>query len=159
MPPVAALANTHAIFGSLGRTTRMKKLVGKIVIVAFAIFAIADTIHDFIANDTIGYFSDQPHRLLLVAVIGIAGGLVAFGFSVLSPRLQRRVKIAVLGLGASFVIAAGGYLSFQVSSLPKLIDPSLPRRIPWILLLGTIGIAGLLCFEFYQVLRGRDRAA
>jgi len=137
----------------------MKKLVGKILIVAFAIFAIVDTIHELIANDSIGYFSEQPHRLLLVAVVGIAGGLVAFGFSVLSARLQRRVKLAVLGLGAGFVMVAGSYLSFQVSSLPKLIDPALPRRIPWILLLGTIGIAGLLCFEFYQVLRSRDRVA
>jgi hypothetical protein len=137
----------------------MKKLVGIILVVAFVIFAIADIIHDFIASDGIHYFSAQPHRLLLVAVIGIAGGLVAFGFSALSPRLQRGVKLVVLGSGASFVMLAGGYLSFQVASLPKLVDPTLSRHIPWILLLCTIAVAGLLCFEFYRVLRSRDRVA
>jgi hypothetical protein len=137
----------------------MKKLVGIILIVAFMIIAIADSIHDFITSDGIHYFSEQPHRLLLVAVIGIAGGLVAFGFSVLSPRLQRRVKLAVLGSGASFVMLAGGYFAFQVASLPARLDPAIPRHMPWILLLCIIGIAGLLWFEFYQVMRSRDRVA
>ena len=102
-----------------------------------------------------------PRRLGSVAatVIGIAGGLVALGFSVLSPRLQRRVKLAVLGSGASFVMLAGGYFAFRVASLPTRLDPAIPRHMPWILLLCIIGITGLLWFEFYQVLRSRDRVA
>ena len=143
----------------MSHMTGIKRFAGVILIVTFFILAVADIIHDFVANETIRYYSEQPHQLLLVAVVGIAGGLVAFGFSVLSARLQRRVKLAVLGLGAGFVMVAGSYLSFQVSSLPKLIDPALPRRIPWILLLGTIVIAGLLWFEFYKILKSRDRVA
>ena len=137
----------------------MKRLVGIILIVAFAIFAIADIIHDFIANDTIHYFSEQPHQLLLVAAIGIAGGLVAFGFSVLSPRSQRGVKLVALGSGGSFVMVAGGYFIYQVANLPKLIDASLPRHMPWLLLVATVAIAGLCWFEFYQVWRSRERVA
>ena len=137
----------------------MKKSVGILLVVAFAIFAIADAIHDFFANDTAHYFAEQPHRLLLVAAIGIVGGLVAFGFSALSPRLQRGVKLVVLGSGASFVMVAGSYFSFQVANLPARLDPSMPRHIPWLLVLGSIGIAGLLWFEFYQILRKHDRVA
>lgn len=142
----------------------MKKLVGIIVAAAITTFALADAVHGFIASDGIHYFSERPGRLLPVAVIGIIGGLVAFGFSALSPRLQRGVKLVVLGLGAIFVILGGGYLSFQVANLPTWVHPATlrfvsatHRYVPWLLVLGTIGVAGFLLFEFYQVLRSRDR--
>ena len=64
----------------LGHTTRMKKSFGIIFIVGSIIFAIADTIHSLVANDAFHYFSEQPSRLLLVAAIGIAGGLIALCF-------------------------------------------------------------------------------
>ena len=106
----------------------MKRLLGIILVVAFAIFAVVDMIRGFFSSDGVHYFSEQPQRLLLIAVFGIVGGLVVFGFSVLSPRLQRVVKLAVLGLGGSFVLLAGSYLSFQVASLPAWIDPTGVRR-------------------------------
>jgi hypothetical protein len=65
----------------------------------------------------------------------------------------------VLGSGASFVMLGGGYLTFQVASLSARFDPTITRHTPWILLLGTIVIAGLLWFEFYQILKSRDRVA
>jgi hypothetical protein len=133
----------------------MKRLLGIIFVVAFTIFAIADIIHDFIASDGVYYFSAQPHRLLLVALIGITGGLVAFSFSALSPHLQRRAKLVALASGGSFVMLAGGYFSYRVASLPAQIDSSLPWHMPWLLLLSIIAIAGLLWFEFYQVFRSR----
>jgi hypothetical protein len=142
----------------------MKRLVGILLVMAFAVFAIVDTIHDLIVNDVIHYFSEQPHRLFLVAAIGITGGLIAFGFAALSPRLQHRAKLITLGSGASFVTLAGGYASFKfaslISNLPPPVDSAIPRHMPLILLFGTIAIAGLLWFEFYQILRShRDRMA
>ena len=137
----------------------MKRSVGIILVVAFDIFAVAGIIHDFISSNGFHYFSEQPHRLLFVAAIGIVGGLAAFGFSVLSPRLQRGVKLVALGSGGSFAIVAGGYFIYQVASLPKLIDTSLPRHMPWLLLVATVAIAGLCWLEFYQVWRSRDRVA
>jgi len=144
----------------------MKRLVGIIFVVAFTTFAVVDAIHGFVSSDGFHYFSAQPRRLLFVAGIGIVGGLIAFGFSVLSPGLQRGVKLVVLGLGASFVLLGGGYLSFQIANLPVRLDPTTarlvpatPRQIPWLLVLGTIGIAGLIWFEFYQVVRHRDCVA
>ena len=134
----------------------MKRLVGTILVVAFAVFAIADTIREFIANDTVHYFSDQPHQLLLVAAIGIAGGLITFGFSVLSPRLQRRAKLVALGSGAVFVVLAGGYFAFQFAALPPELHSVIPRHMPLILLVCSAALAGLLWFEFYQILRRQD---
>ena len=130
-------------------------MIGIIFVVAFTIFAIADIIHDFIASDGVHYFAEQPHRLLLVALIGITGGLVAFGFSALSPHSQRRAKLVALASGGSFVMLAGGYFSYRVASLPPQIDfISLPWHMrSWLLLLSIIAIAGLLWFEFYQVFR------
>jgi hypothetical protein len=139
----------------LGHTTHMKKAVAIILVVAFNLFAIADIINDFVASDGVHYFSDQPHRLLLVAVIGIAGGLVAFGFSALSAHLQRRAKLVALASGGSFVTLAGGYFSYRVASLPAQLGLSLPWHMPWLLLLSIIAIASLLWFEFFQVFRSR----
>lgn len=135
----------------------MKKMFGIILVAAFAIFAIADIIHDFIANDTVHYYSEQPHRLLLAAGIGIVGGFVALCFYLLSPRLQRRAKLVALGLAASLVMLGGGYFAFRFASLSPQLDSAIPHHMPLILLLWTIAIAGFVWFEFYQVLRSRDR--
>jgi hypothetical protein len=131
----------------------MKRSAGIILVVAFTILATADIVHEFIASDGVRYYSQQPHRLLLVALIGIIGGLVAFGFVALSPPVQRRAKLVALAAGGSFVLLAGGYLCYRVASLPALFDASLPWHMPWLLLLAIIFIVGLLWFEFYHVFR------
>ena len=127
-----------------------------LLVVAFAVVAIADTIREFIANDTIQYFSDQPHRLLLVAAIGIAGGLITFGFSVLSPRLQRRAKLVALGSGGVCVVLAGGYFAFQFATLPPELHSVIPRHMPLMFLVCSAALAGLLWFEFYHTLKRPD---
>ena len=144
----------------------MKKLLGIILATALTTLAVADAFYDFVSSDGIHYFSERPGRLLLVAVIGIIGGLVTFGFSTLSQRLRRRVGLVVLGLGAIFVMLGGSYLSFQVASFQTVVDPTTlrlvpatPRHIPWLLVLGTLGLAALLWFQFYQLLRSRKGVA
>jgi drug/metabolite transporter (DMT)-like permease len=139
----------------------MKRLVGIILVQAITVLAIVDCIHDFISSDGIHYFSEEPHRLLFVAVIGIAGGLAMFAFSALSPRFQRGVKLVLLGSCASFVTVAGGYftcLFFRLAHSPPLY-PALPWHLVGFVVLGAVGIASLLWFEFYQVLRSRDSVA
>jgi len=63
-----------------------------------------------------------------------------------------------LGLAASFVMLAGGYFSFFLFRLPAQLDSAIPHHMPLLMLLGTIAIAGLLWFEFYDVFR-HDRVA
>lgn len=79
----------------------MKKFPVVIAVALFAVFAIADLVHDFITNDPVQYFSEQPHQLLVVAAVAIVGGLVAFIFYRLSPHCQRRVKLITVGSAAS----------------------------------------------------------
>src|SRR5437763_2253146 len=91
----------------------MKKLGVIIAVTLFAIFAIADLVHDFITSDPVHYFSQQPHQLLVVAAVAIVGGLVAFIFYRLSPHCQRRVKLLTVGSAASFVTVCGLYFGYQ----------------------------------------------
>ena len=148
-------------FWTLGHIERMKKSVSIILVVAFAVFAIVDCIHDFISSDGLHYFSEQPHRLLFVALIGIIGGLVTFGFLALSPGVRRVVRLFVLGSFAGFVMASGGYFTYLLFQLYQLPPHTLafPSHVLWSIVLGTVAVAGLLWFEFYQVLMSRNRVA
>jgi hypothetical protein len=137
----------------------MKGLLGNILLAAFFIFALAKGINDFIADGGIHYFSQQPHRFLFVAVIAIAGGLIAFGFSALWRRLQREIKLAVLAAGGSFFTAVGAYVSIQFVIWQARVDPAGPRQIPWVLVLPALVVASLLWIGFCLVLKSRNRAA
>ncbi len=136
----------------------MKKIGATIVVTLFAIFAIANIVHDFITNDPVHYFSEQPHQLLVVAAIAIGGGLIAFLFYSLSPHWQRRAKLITLGSAAGFVTLAGGYFFFWLVGLPHQYDWMFPRHwLYWVytIPLSIITLAGLLWFEFYQVFKER----
>jgi hypothetical protein len=137
----------------LGHTTHMKKWSAITAIVVFAIFAVADLAHDFVMNDPIGYFSTEPHRLLYVAAIAIAGGLAALGFTRLSPRAQRHVRVFAWGAAASTLTAIAGYFAFCFFSLSSFITES--GSTVWILFVPLIfsGIAVYLWFEFYRALK------
>jgi len=80
----------------------MRKLGAIVLVTLVAILAIADIIHDFIANDPLHYFSEQPHQLLVVAAIAIVGGLITFFFYRLSPHWQWRGKADHAGFGGFF---------------------------------------------------------
>ena len=133
----------------------MKKLCVIILFIAFAIFAVVDTIHDFRTNDPIDYFSQQPSRLLFVAAIAIAGGLAMFAFYRLSPSWQRRMKFLALGLAASFLAAFTGYMLYVlVRSLSFFGIAKSP--LYFILIPMCFGaIDALLWYEFYRVSKKR----
>jgi hypothetical protein len=122
-------------------------------IVAFAIFAVACLVHDFVRNDPIGCFSAKPHRLLYVAAIAIAGGLAALVFDRLSPRAQRCVRIYSWGAAASTLTAFVGYFAFRFASLSSIV--ALSDATGWVLvvLLLFSGMAAYLWFEFCQALK------
>jgi hypothetical protein len=138
----------------LGHTMRMRKWSVIAAVTAFAIFAVADLVHDFVANDPIGYFSAEPHRLLYVAAIAIAGGLAALGFYRLSPRAQRHVRVFSWGAAASTMTAAVGYAVFCFLSLFSfMVESGGTIRILEVLLLLLLfsGIAAYFWYEFRRV--------
>ena len=128
----------------------MKKLGVIIAVALFAVFAIADLVHDFITNDPLHYFWEQPHQLLAVAAIAIVGGVVAFVFYRLSPHCQRRVKLITLGSAAGFVTVCGVYFTYQFLRLSVFSGYT-----PALAFLCIGMIAALLWFEFYQIFRSR----
>ena len=128
----------------------MRKVGVIVVVTLFAIFSIADIVRDFIANDPVHYFSEQPSQLLVVAAIAIVGGLVVLFFYRLSPHWQRRVKLFTLGSAASFVTVCGVYFGYEFARLSFFSGYTLTLAF-----LGIGAIASLLWFEFYQIFRSR----
>ena len=128
----------------------MRKLGATVLVTLVAILAIADIIHDFIANDPVHYFSEQPHQLLVVAAIAIVGSLITFFSYRLSPHWQWRVKLITLGSAASFLTMCGVYFGYQFARLSVFRDHTFALAL---LCIGTI--AALLWFEFYQIVRSR----
>ena len=140
-----------AELGSLGHIrTRMKRWSIILAAALFATWLVVDTVREFFANETIQYFSSEPLRLLYVAVIAVAGGFVALGFSHLSPRAQRHVRVFSWGAAASTLTAFVGYFAFRLASLSSLVVES--GGSPWVLLALLLfsGIAVYLWFECYR---------
>ena len=131
----------------------MKRLTIIIAAALVATWLVVDTVREFFANETIRYFSSEPHRLLYVAAIAIAGGFAALGFSRLSPRSQRHVRVFAWGAAASTLTAFAGYFAFCFMSLSSFIAES--GGPAWILLVPLIfsSISAYLWFEFYQALK------
>ena len=131
----------------------MKRWSTTVGVTAFAIFAVADLVHDFVTNDPIGYFSGEPHRLFYVAAIAIAGGLAALGSDRLSPRTRRHVRVFAWGAAASTLTSIAGYFAFCFFSISSFIAES--RSTMWILSVPFIfaGIAAYLWFKFYRAIK------
>ena len=137
----------------------MKKLGTIIPVALFAIFTIADIVHDFITNDPVHYFSEQPHQLLVVAAIAIGGGLITLIFYRLSPHWRHKAKLITLGFTASLFTFGGCCFSFLLAEFPYSFDWAISRHLLYLLLtiaLGMVAVAGLLWFELYQAIKKRD---
>ena len=114
-----------AELSSLGHIrTRMKKWSIIIAAALFATWLVVDTVREFFANETIQYFSSEPRRLLYVAAMAIVGGFAALGFSRLSPRTQRDVKVFAWGAAASTLTVFVGYFAVRLASLFSLVVES-----------------------------------
>ena len=123
------------------------------IIIASALVAtwlVVDTVREFFANETIHYFSSEPHRLLYVAAIAIAGGFAALIFFRLSPRTQRHVRVFSWGAGASTLTAFVSYFVFRLVSLSPLVIESGGSAWVVLALLLFTAIATYLWFECYR---------
>jgi hypothetical protein len=121
-----------------------------------AVWMVVDMVREFFANETIHYFSSQPQRLLYVAVIAIAGGLVALGYDRLSPRARRQVRVFAWGTAASALTTVAGYFAFRFISLSSFIAES--GDFDWVVIapMSLAVIAAYLWFEFYRALKAND---
>jgi hypothetical protein len=129
----------------------MKKWIAILAATVIAICAIVDIVHEFIANDAIHYFTAQPSRLVLVAIIGIVGGVAALIFDKLSPKGKRSVKLFATGSAASCLTFFAGYFLFMFVDVPTAIKINVGHLM---LIPSCFGlIAAVLWFEFYQIFK------
>ena len=80
----------------------------------------------FVTNEGIAYFSSKPNRLLYVMLLGVGGGVVAFGISRLSPKSQSNLKLLALGgFGSVLVVAVAffGHLLCRLAVAPLIEAP------------------------------------
>ena len=136
-------------------TARMKRWIVIFTVTLFAIVAVVDVVHDFVTNDPVHYFIEQPRHLLLVAIIAITGGLIAFVFDRLSPQLKSSVKLFTLGSVASCLTVLTGYFTFEVARLSSLLGSSDGRRAFMLVPLCLGLVVVLLWLEFFQVFKKR----
>ncbi len=81
---------------------RIPLILGLVLITGLVI---QDIYEFFVTNEGIRYFSSKPARLLYVMLLGVAGGVAAFGISRLSPASQRRLKLLALGGFGGLLVA------------------------------------------------------
>jgi hypothetical protein len=137
---------------------RWSKIAAAVMI---AIFAVKDLVHDFVSNDTVGYYSAEPHQLLYVAAIAIAVGLAVLGFTRLSPRAQRHVRVIACGSAAGALTVIAGDSAYTVIRLSSLLvqSGSTVRLLLMPLLLVLLmlsGIAAYFWYECFHALKIRD---
>ena len=94
----------------------MNRRIWQIGLIAFFCILFMKDFYDFASSDPMHYYSQDKSRLLVVAGIGVMGGLIAHLFSRLSTRNGHRVKLCALGLAACFFTIFAGYFSFSLLS-------------------------------------------
>ncbi|MEI7732532.1 MAG: hypothetical protein WCO56_23375 [Verrucomicrobiota bacterium] len=119
-----------------------------IAAVLVAVWLIVTTVRDF--ADAVRHFSSQPRDLLYVLAIAMLGGFAALGFTRLSPRMQRHVRVFAWGAAASTLTLFVGYFAFHLSSLSSLAVESGGSAWVGLALLLFSGITAYLWFEFYR---------
>lgn len=121
------------------------------------VWAIVATPHDFKANDTIGYFSHKPQRLLYVLGIALAGGLAFYVYDWFSPGKKRKLALVGLGATATLLTAFTAQCAYAFIIYFSLLFPSsaLVVLVFAALVLFFASLAALLWLEFFQVLKTR----
>ena len=93
---------------------RMPLILGLVLITGLIIH---DIYEFFVTNEGIRYFSSEPRRLLYVMLLGVVGGIVAFGISRLSPTSQRSLKLTALGGFGIFLVGAIAFFGYLLCLL------------------------------------------
>jgi hypothetical protein len=129
---------------------RLPLILGLAMIVALTVWELYDF---FVTNEGVRYFSSEPRRLLYVVLLGLAGGLVAFGISRLSPGSQRTLKLTTLGTFGTLLLAVVGLFAYHLTWAAPMVTEA--GTWGWIAaaFLSLAVLAVLVWFEFRQVWR------
>lgn len=130
---------------------RVPLILGLLLITALIIH---DVYEFFVTNEGIRYFSSEPRRLLYVMLLGIAGGIVAFGISRFSPASQRLLRLTALGGFGVLLVGALAFFGYLFHLL-VVAAPKDTRMWGWIAAaFFSVAVAAVLVWlEFRQVWR------
>jgi hypothetical protein len=128
---------------------RIPLILGLVLIAALIVHEVYEF---FVTNEGIRHFSSEPRRLGYVMLLSVAGGMVAFGISRLSPASQRKLKLSALGGFGVLLVGALAFLGY-LSSLLVTAPPQQAQLWGWIAAAFWSGAvaAVLVWLEFRQV--------
>jgi hypothetical protein len=131
---------------------RIPLILGLVLITGLIIQGIYEFV---VTNEGIRYFLSAPMRLVYAVLLGVAGGIVAFGVSRLSPASQRNVKLLALGGFGLFLVGGAvftGYLFYSLRTTPMVYDGA---DWGWVLagFISAALTAGVVSWEFTRVWR------
>lgn len=107
----------------------------------------------FVTNEGVTYFSSEPRRLMLLVLLGLAGGGVAFGISRLSPGSQRALKLTALGTFGTVLLFALGFFGYSLARLAPMVSAGGAWGWMAAAFIAFAVLAILVWFEFRQVWR------
>jgi len=150
----AVQGESTEVSAGVSKVKRLSLILATACVVAWIFF---DLVREFIANDTVRYFSSEPLRLLTVFIIAVAGGLTAYAFDRLPGGFQRYLKLVGLGFAAIGLTTFVGWLAYEFAVSLTPINPrvtySIGNQWVYITLFIFAAIAIYLWFEFYRTLR------
>jgi FtsH-binding integral membrane protein len=129
---------------------RLPLILGISLIVAMTVWEVYAF---FVTNEGVRYFSSEPQRLLPVVLLGLAGGVVAFGISRLSPGSQRTLKLTALGTLGTVFLCALGFLAYSLARLVPIVSEEGGWGWMAVAFLAFAVMAALVWLEFRQVWR------
>ena len=132
--------------------TRMKKRAVLVAAVAIGAWLLIDMVRDFFANDTLGYYTAEPARLLHVAVIAMVGGLAAWAVDRAPPRSKRLMKIVALGIAGSALTVVAVGMVVGLAALTSFPESGCRASVLLSTVLSAV-VAAYLWFEFYRAVK------
>jgi hypothetical protein len=136
----------------------MKKWSIIVLVALFVILGVLPVVQDIITHDTVdylGYFAEQPRRLLWVAAIAIGTGLVALAMHrLVIPALKKpTVAYWLRPLLLVFVVGTGSLALYVLSLGPVLrlckVSPSAGRG-------GVPSLVQLVYSPLWQISQGNE---
>lgn len=129
---------------------RLSLTIALTVIVAMTIWEVYAFL---VTNEGIRYFLSEPRRLVMVLLLGLAGGAVALGISRLSPSRQRILKLAALGTFGTVVLIGIAFLGYSLVHFAPLLSEAGSWGLIAAAFVAFLVMAALIWCEFRHVWR------